>query len=87
MLLDKLNTEAVTQSWSVKKVFLKISQSSQENICARVSFLIKKRLFIKKETLAQMFYCEFCEIFKNIFFYRTPLVAVSMNTGYVLDLG
>ena len=30
-------------SWSVllKKVFLKISQNSEENICARVYFLIK----------------------------------------------
>ena len=28
---------------SVKKVFLKISQNSQENTCARVSFLIKLR--------------------------------------------
>ena len=26
---------------SVKKVFLEISQNSQENICAKVSFLIK----------------------------------------------
>ena len=33
--------------------------------------------FIKKETLAQMFSCEFYEIFKNTFFYRTPLVAAS----------
>ena len=32
-------------------------------------------LFIIKETLAQMFSCEFCEISKNIFFYRTPHVA------------
>ena len=29
--------------------------------------------FIKKETLAQMFSCEFYEIYKNAFFYRTPL--------------
>ena len=33
--------EAVTQKYSVKKVFLKISQNSQENTRARVSFLIK----------------------------------------------
>ena len=33
--------EAVAQRCSVKKVFLKISQNSQENNCARVSFLIK----------------------------------------------
>ena len=31
----------VAQSCSVKKVFLVISQNSQENTCARVSFLIK----------------------------------------------
>ena len=30
---------------------------------------------IKKETLAQVFSCEFCEIFKYTSFYRTPLVA------------
>ena len=35
--------------------------------------------FIKKETLAQVFPCEFCEISKNIFFHRTPLVAVYAN--------
>ena len=29
--------------------------------------------FIKKETLAQMFSCEFSEISKNIFFNRIPL--------------
>ena len=30
--------------------------------------------FIKKETLAQVFSCEFYEISKNTFFYRTPLM-------------
>ena len=33
--------------------------------------------FIKKETLAQLFTREFREIFKNLFFYRTCLVASS----------
>ena len=33
--------EAVVGSCSIKKVFLKISQNSQENTCARVSLLIK----------------------------------------------
>ena len=28
--------------------------------------------FIKKETLEQVFFCKFCEIFKNAFFYRLP---------------
>ena len=31
--------------------------------------------FIKKEDLAQVFSCEFCETFKNSFFQRTPEVA------------
>ena len=34
--------------------------------------------FIKKETLAQVFFCEFCEISKNAFSYRTPPWAASM---------
>ena len=59
-----------------KKVLLEISQNSQKNTCGRVSFSIKLQAldnfvacnFIKKETLAQMFSCEFCEISKNTFF-------------------
>ena len=58
-------------------MFQKISQNSQENTCARVSFLIKLQAstcnFIKKETLAQLFSCEFCEIFKeHLFLQATP---------------
>ena len=33
--------------------------------------------FINIEILAQVFSCEFCEISKNTFSYRTPLVAAS----------
>ena len=57
--------------FSEKKVLLAISQNSQESTSARVSFLIKFQPaynFIEKETLAQLFSCEFCEIFKNSFF-------------------
>ena len=58
--------------WSLRNVFLQFSQNSQENTCVRVSFLIKLQAsvynFIKKETLAQLFSCEFCEISKNTFF-------------------
>ena len=42
-----------------KKVLLKSSQNSQENTSASN--------FIKKETLAQGFFCEFCEMSKNSF--------------------
>ena len=50
-----LITEAVVQRFSVKKVFSEIPQNSQENTSARVSFLIKKKDFMKKEALAQVF--------------------------------
>ena len=78
-MVKKIRTEAVVQRCSVKKMFLEISQNSQENTCAGDSFLVKLQAcnFIKKETLAQVFSCEFCEISKNTFFHRTPLVAVS----------
>ena len=36
-------------------------------------------LFFNKETLAQVFPSEFCEIFKNTYFYRIPLMAASEN--------
>ena len=36
-----LATEAATAGVLYKKVFLKISQNSQENTCSRASFLIK----------------------------------------------
>ena len=32
---------------------------------------------LRKKTLAQVFSCEFCEIYKDTFYYRIPLVAVS----------
>ena len=32
---------------------------------------------LRKRILAQVFSCEFCEIYKNTFYYRTPVVAAS----------
>ena len=65
----------------MKKVFLKISQNSQEDTCARISFLIKLQAWelqlYKKETLAQVLSFEIYEVFNNTYFYRTPPVAVS----------
>ena len=72
-------TEAVVRRCPVKKVFLEISQNLQENTCARVNF-------IKKETLAQVFSCEFCEISKNTFSSRTPLVTASAMTFILLGV-
>ena len=71
MSVLKQRAEAVAQRCFIKTVLLEISQNSQENTCARVSFLIKLQTkannFIEKETLKQ--------IFKNTFSYRIPPVA------------
>ena len=70
-------SEAVVQRCSLKKVFLEISQKSQENTSVRVSFLIKLKALGVEETLAQVFSCEFCKISNNTFSYRTPPAASS----------
>ena len=38
MSVQGLWSEAITRKCSIKKVFLKISQNSQENICASAFF-------------------------------------------------
>ena len=40
--------EAIDQRCSVKKVFSEISQNSEKNTCARVSFLIEMQDFREK---------------------------------------
>ena len=55
-----VSKEAVVQRCSVKKVFLEISQNSQENTCARVSFLTSCR--------PEAFFCEFLKILRTPFF-------------------
>ena len=52
-------------------MFLEISQTLKENTCARVNF-------IKNETLAQVFSCEFSEIFKNTYFEEQLWTAASV---------
>ena len=53
-------------------MFLEVSQenNSQENNCVRISFWMVRN-FVKKETLAWVFSCEFCEIIKSIFLQST----------------
>ena len=75
-----------------KKVVLRNFAKFTENICVRVSFLLKLQArpatLFKKKTLAQVFSCEFCEISNNTFFYRTPLVTASVvrqNTKHKKD--
>ena len=64
----------------MKKVFLEIHKIHKKHLCKSLLFDLLNFLinFIKKETLAQVFSGEFCEIFKNTLFHRTPLVAATV---------
>ena len=61
-------TESATGGVLQEKVFLEISRNSQENTCARVFANKVAGPNSAKETLAQLFSCEFCEISKYILF-------------------
>ena len=95
MLRDYFTFRSSHQRCSIKKVFLEISQNShnltkqlhQSLYFNKVSILIKVSglQLIKKDTLAQVFSCEFCEISKNAFSYRTPPAAAS-DTSNSLEI-
>ena len=51
----------------------------KESLFNKVAGLRSATLLKKRLTLAQVFPCEFCEIYKNTFSYRTPPVAASNN--------
>ena len=77
VLLIKKGVSFQNQSW-------KISQNSQENIETYLQphqTSLKEGAFlqIQKQILTQVNSCEFCEIFKDSFYYRTTPVAQSMN--------
>ena len=69
--IQQRSSEGATTEDLYKKLFLKISQYSLDNTYVGVSFNKVAGLqacnFIK-ETPAQVFFCEYCEIFKNTFF-------------------
>ena len=51
---------------------------SHQRYSVKKGVLPKACNFIKKESLEQVFSCEFCEISKKTFFYGTPPVAASI---------
>ena len=63
-------------------VLKNIAKFTGKHLCQRLFFNKVAGLawnFIKKESLAQVFSCEFCEIYNNTFLYRTTPVAASVN--------
>ena len=69
---------------SVKKVFLEISQNSQENTCARVSFLIKLQArpstLLKKRLWHRCFPVNFENFLRTPFFTEHLWVTASQNS-------
>ena len=60
---------------SKKGVLENFAKFTGKYVCQSLFFKLQACNFIKKETLTQVFSCEFCEI--SNFFYRTPPLAAS----------
>ena len=63
--------EGVIQRFSIKKVFLKILKNSQENLCARVSLLIKLQL--KKRSWHRCFSVNIAKTLRTFFCWTPPV--------------
>ena len=71
-------SEGVVQRCSLKKDVLRnFAKFTGKHLCQSVFF----KKVAKKENLAQVFSCEFCEVFKNTFSYRTPPVAAFVTSN------
>ena len=60
-----------TDMQRVEKAQYKVMEIHDTEAATRGVLYKKARNFIKKDTLAQVFCCEFCEMVKNTFSYRT----------------
>ena len=67
---SKINRSSYPEVFCKKGALRKFAKFTGKHLCRACNF-------IKKETLAQVFSCEFFEVSKNTFSYRTPLVATS----------
>ena len=65
-----------------KGVLRNFAKFTGKHLCQSLFF----KNFFKKETLAQVFSCEFCKISKNTFSYRTLLVAASDFDGQLPNI-
>ena len=75
------NVEAATRGVLWKKELLESSQNSEENNCARAQACN----FIKKEALAQVFSCEFCDTSNNTFF-REQLWTTASDEDAIIEI-
>ena len=78
-LMQSIIRSSLPEVFCKKDVLRNFTKFTGKHLCQSLFFNKVAGLcnFIKKETQAQVFFCEFCEISKNTFFRRTPLVAAS----------
>ena len=67
-----------------KRVLRNFPKFTWKHLCQSLLFNkvagLRPATLLKRETLAQVFSSEFCDISENTFFHRTPLVAASVNS-------
>ena len=83
--LRRLLRSSHSEVFYKKAVLRNFTKFTGKHLCQ--SLFINACNFAKKETLAQVFFCEFCKISKNTFSFRTPLVAAFIFwTPYVSSM-
>ena len=75
-LVNILHAEAATRCVLLKRCSLKFREIHRNTPVPDPLFLIKLQA-----SGTGFFFCKFCEISKNTFPYRTPLVAASVHVG------
>ena len=80
--LGTINRSSHPRVFCKKGVLRNCAKFTGKPLCRRLFFNkvagLRPATLIKKKTLAQVFSREFCEISKNIFFYRTPPMTASL---------
>ena len=89
LFLKLINKEKLSPEVFRKKGVLKNFAKFTEKHLRQSLFFIKvaclrPATLLKKETLSQVFSCEFCETSKDTFSYRTPPVAASNKTFFLI---
>ena len=73
-----------------KDVIKNFAKFTGKHLC-QISFSIKLQTlacnFIKKETLAQVRFCDFCDIFKNIFLKKPPVADSDVTSNIFMFSG
>ena len=74
-----VKTEAATRGVLIKDVLRNFAKFTGKHLCQSLNF-------IKKETLAQVFSSEFCEISKNTFFTEHLRTTASVKNTFVAEV-